>query len=83
MQYHKKKSFSYQINVINFITGKLYAWGMGTSGQLGTGEEEDVDEPALIESKQLKDVKVIRVSGGGQHTIVLALPSAAVNETVK
>lgn len=50
---------------------------MGTSGQLGTGEEEDADVPQLIESKQLKDVKVLRVAGGGQHTIVLALPAAA------
>ncbi|KAJ8681275.1 hypothetical protein QAD02_017062 [Eretmocerus hayati] len=61
-------------------TGKLYAWGMGTSGQLGTGEEEDVDVPTLIESKQVKDVKILRVSGGGQHTIVLGLPSSPVNQ---
>ena len=54
---------------------------MGTSGQLGTGEEEDVDVPTIIESKQIKDIKVLRVSGGGQHTIVLALPASATNET--
>ena len=47
---------------------------MGTSSQLGTGEEEDVDIPKLIDSKQLKEVKVIQVSGGGQHTIVLGSP---------
>ncbi|XP_014237356.1 regulator of chromosome condensation [Trichogramma pretiosum] len=63
--------------------GKLYAWGMGTSGQLGTGEEEDVDTPTLIESKQLKDLKIVRVSGGGQHTIVLGLSNTANGETVK
>ena len=64
-----------------FISGKLYAWGMGSSGQLGTGEEDDAVVPTLIDSKQLKDVKILRVSGGGQHTIVLGLPST-VNETV-
>jgi alpha-tubulin suppressor-like RCC1 family protein len=58
-----------------YFLGKLYAWGMGTSGQLGTGEDEDVDVPILIESKQLKDIQVIRVSGGGQHTILFGMPS--------
>ena len=33
----------------------LNSWGMGTNGQLGTGEEEDVWEPYLITSKQIKD----------------------------
>ncbi|CAG5093829.1 Similar to RCC1: Regulator of chromosome condensation (Mesocricetus auratus), partial [Cotesia congregata] len=53
-------------------SGELYAWGMGTSGQLGTGEEEDVDTPVLIKSKQLEGKNVVRVAGGGQHTIILA-----------
>ena len=28
--------------------GSCYSWGMGTNGQLGTGEEEDVWEPSLM-----------------------------------
>jgi len=52
--------------------GKLYSWGMGTNGQLGTGEEEDVWEPYLITSKQIKDRIVIAVSSGGQHTVMIA-----------
>ena len=28
---------------------------MGTNGQLGTGEEDDVWEPYLVASKQIKD----------------------------
>lgn len=48
---------------------------MGTSGQLGTGEEDDADTPQLIDSKQLKVMKLLRVSGGGQHTIVLGIPA--------
>ncbi|XP_014216858.1 regulator of chromosome condensation [Copidosoma floridanum] len=55
--------------------GKLYAWGMGSEGQLGTGEEDDILEPRLIESKYVKEVEVLRVSGGGQHTIILAKKS--------
>ncbi|XP_078048631.1 regulator of chromosome condensation 1 [Augochlora pura] len=54
-------------------SGELYAWGMGTSGQLGTGEEEDVEEPVLVKGKQLEGKKVIRVAGGGQHTLALAV----------
>jgi len=52
--------------------GKLYSWGMGTNGQLGTGEEDDVWEPYLVTSKQIKDRIVIAVSSGGQHTVMIA-----------
>lgn len=45
---------------------------MGTNGQLGTGEEVDIEEPVLIKGKQLEGKTVIRVSGGGQHTLALA-----------
>lgn len=55
-----------------FIPGDLYGWGMGTNGQLGTGEEDDCESPTLIKSKQLQDKKVLRVSSGGQHTVILA-----------
>ncbi|KAK4873366.1 hypothetical protein RN001_015395 [Aquatica leii] len=53
-------------------TGDLYGWGMGTVGQLGTGEEEDCFVPTLIKSKQLIDRQVFKVSSGGQHTVILA-----------
>ncbi|XP_067007473.2 regulator of chromosome condensation isoform X2 [Anabrus simplex] len=53
-------------------TGDLYAWGMGTNGQLGTGAEDDVFEPLLIKSKQLESRFVMQVSAGGQHTALLA-----------
>ena len=35
--------------------GDCLAWGMGTNGQLGTGEEDDVWQPYLVASKQVKD----------------------------
>lgn len=53
-------------------SGDLYVWGMGTNGQLGTGTDEDVEEPFLLKSKQLEGRTVVRVAGGGQHTLVLA-----------
>jgi len=52
--------------------GKCYSWGMGTNGQLGTGEEDDVTEPHLMKSKQLENRHVIAVSSGGQHTVLIA-----------
>lgn len=46
---------------------------MGTNGQLGTGDEDDVNEPKKILGKQLEQRKVVQVSGGGQHTVLLAV----------
>merc|ERR1712080_169999 len=63
--------------------GELYSWGMGTNGQLGTGEEEDVWEPFLVKSKQLANRKVIAVSSGGQHTVILAKDNEEVVEKME
>ena len=52
--------------------GQLFSWGMGTNGQLGTGEEEDLWQPTLMKSRQLEGRRVLAVSAGGQHTLVLA-----------
>jgi len=52
--------------------GECFSWGMGTNGQLGTGEEEDVFTPTKMEGKQLKGKKVVAVSSGGQHTVLIA-----------
>ncbi|XP_055844135.1 regulator of chromosome condensation [Episyrphus balteatus] len=66
--------------------GQLYAWGMGSSLQLGTGEEDDALVPTLIESKQTKDKKILQAYGGGQHSIFLVAddsPAAEVKEAPK
>jgi len=52
--------------------GGCFSWGMGTNGQLGTGEEEDLWVPTRMKSKQLENRKVIAVSSGGQHTVIIA-----------
>jgi hypothetical protein len=43
----KKKLLIY---VIYYIAspGELYAWGMGDNGQLGSGEESDLDVPTRM-----------------------------------
>ncbi|KAL3868081.1 hypothetical protein ACJMK2_040918 [Sinanodonta woodiana] len=52
--------------------GQVFGWGMGTSKQLGTGDEEDAWEPVKMTGKQLEHRKVVMVSSGGQHTVLLA-----------
>ena len=34
--------------------------------------QEDVYEPTKMEGKQLKGMKVVTVSSGGQHTVLIA-----------
>ena len=54
-------------------SGDIFSWGMGTNGQLGHGQdEEDVWSPQKVAGKQLENREVLRVSGGGQHTMILA-----------
>lgn len=52
-------------------SGSVYAWGMGTNMQLGTGEEDDEWSPVEMTGKQLEGRTVLSVSSGGQHTVLL------------
>lgn len=52
-------------------TGQLYVWGMGTNSQLGTGDEDDVPEPKLLVSAQVKEKNILSVNSGGQHSLFL------------
>lgn len=53
--------------------GDLFAWGLGSSLQLGNGSEDDVLVPMQVKGKFLDPSKqeVICVSAGGQHTAIL------------
>lgn len=51
--------------------GSVYAWGMGTNLQLGTGEDDDEWSPVEMTGKQLDNRAVLMVSSGGQHTVLL------------
>ncbi|KAI0982992.1 hypothetical protein GJ496_008435 [Pomphorhynchus laevis] len=53
-------------------SGKVYSWGMGANFQTGHGED-DIDLPTEIKSKQLETRSALKVSAGGQHTLLLAL----------
>ena len=45
---------------------------MGTCKQLSNGDEEDQFDPQLMKGKQIANKKILMVSSGGQHTVVLA-----------
>ncbi|VTJ54992.1 Hypothetical predicted protein [Marmota monax] len=51
--------------------GRVFAWGMGTNYQLGTGQDEDAWSPVEMTGKQLENRMVLSVSSGGQHTVLL------------
>ena len=54
--------------------GECYSWGMVTNGQLGhSQDDEDSWEPQKMVGKQLQTRKVLAVSGGGQHTLLIAI----------
>lgn len=52
-------------------SGDVYSWGMGTSLQLGNGEEDDIWKPTQITGKKIANRRIIAASAGGQHTALL------------
>jgi len=57
--------------------GEVYAWGIGSNSALGTGSEDDAEEPTLLTGAQVKGKQVLRVAGGAQHTLFIVKPEAA------
>ncbi|KAF9586185.1 hypothetical protein BGW38_008810 [Lunasporangiospora selenospora] len=53
--------------------GDVYAWGFGEMYACGNGEEEDVETPQKVSGQQIQDSRVIKVAGGGQHSVILAV----------
>ncbi|XP_076788262.1 putative E3 ubiquitin-protein ligase HERC6 isoform X2 [Arvicanthis niloticus] len=51
--------------------GKVFAWGAGSEGQLGTGEFKEISfMPTKINA--LNDIKIIQVSCGHYHSLALS-----------
>ncbi|XP_058052192.1 regulator of chromosome condensation [Ahaetulla prasina] len=51
--------------------GHAFAWGMGSNLQLATGDEEDLWSPVQMSGQQLENRRVLSVTAGGQHTVLL------------
>jgi len=55
--------------------GTVYAWGLGTSGQLGLGDKLSHRKPRLIEG--MREWHVIGASCGHEHTLLLTRDGVA------
>ena len=51
---------------------------MGTSLQLGTGQEDDIWKPVKVAGKKIENRRILTVSAGGQHTALLVSRPEAV-----
>lgn len=56
--------------------GRVYAWGVGSSGQLGTGDRQPRDQPAAL--RALGGRRVQAVACGARHSLALADAGGAV-----
>ncbi|KAH8294088.1 hypothetical protein KR054_008343 [Drosophila jambulina] len=59
--------------------GKLYMWGWGVYGQLGQGSCENIATPQLVSFFKFK--KILQISLGHAHTLVLCGPSSSGGRT--
>lgn len=55
-------------------SGTAYTWGFGECYALGNGSSDDEPIPTELTGQKLEGHKVIRVSAGAQHSMVLATP---------
>ncbi|KAI8090984.1 regulator of chromosome condensation 1/beta-lactamase-inhibitor protein II [Gilbertella persicaria] len=52
--------------------GKAYTWGFGECYALGNGSSDDEPIPTELTGQKLEGHKVVRVSAGAQHSMILA-----------
>ncbi|KAI8343972.1 regulator of chromosome condensation 1/beta-lactamase-inhibitor protein II [Chlamydoabsidia padenii] len=53
-------------------SGQAYAWGFGEMCALGNGSDDDEAVPCQVTGQKLDGHKVLRVSAGAQHSVILA-----------
>lgn len=56
-------------NMAVTIGGALYAWGEGTQGELGVGEDGEAATPTVVVRKEGGSWSALGASCGGQHTL--------------
>ncbi|KAL5606552.1 hypothetical protein BROUX41_002955 [Berkeleyomyces rouxiae] len=56
--------------------GKVYTWGFSANYQTGLGTTDDIEQPTVIDNSAIKEKRVIFAAGGGQYSLVCALPAS-------
>ncbi|KAI9302721.1 regulator of chromosome condensation 1/beta-lactamase-inhibitor protein II [Cunninghamella echinulata] len=57
--------------IVTTKKGDAYTWGFGEMYALGNGSDEDESVPLLLAGQKLEGHKVLRVSAGAQHSVIL------------
>jgi regulator of chromosome condensation len=60
-------------NIAVAVDGTPYSWGFGVSSQLGQGDEEQMETPTAVRSKQILGFRTVAATAGGQHSALLAV----------
>ncbi|KAI1371270.1 RCC1/BLIP-II [Hypoxylon crocopeplum] len=53
--------------------GKTYSWGFSSDGRTGQGTEDDIEVPTLINSRSVRDKKLIFAGAGGPFSILASV----------
>ncbi len=64
-------------------SGELYAWGLGTIGQLGQGNQEDLAVPTRIMSQQFENRRGDPCVSRLQHSVLIAKKKMNTREIVR
>lgn len=59
--------------------GKAYSWGFNEYCQIGVSSENQVDEATMLDSKAIKERKVVWADCGGHFSVIGALPGTINN----
>ncbi|KIX06500.1 uncharacterized protein Z518_04476 [Rhinocladiella mackenziei CBS 650.93] len=61
--------------------GKAYSWGFNEYCQTGVSSENQVDEATMLDSKAIKEKKVVWADCGGQFSVIATLPGTINHST--
>ena len=61
--------------------GKAYSWGFNEYHQTGVSSEDEVYEATMLDSKAIKEKKVVWAACGGQFSVIATLPGTINHST--
>ena len=57
--------------IIFLASGRLFAWGSNSDGQLGLGNTDDKDTPCEIKETPWEEIPIIQLGAGSQYSALL------------